>query len=127
MIGGMTPDYFWLSIGSLGIVTLLAVWKRFYGFGARHWWFFEMVHFIAGFLVAMFLFGLSGSRAFALWGLVIITLAWETLEYLVNALPWFGRWLDRRLGLAKTYYGGWDTLLDIVLNFAGAGAFLYFS
>lgn len=125
MIGMMTPDYFWLAISVPAIAILLVVWKRCYGFGARHWWFFEMVHFIAGFLAAMFLFGLSGSRAVALLGLAAITVIWEILEFTANAAPRFGRWLDRHLGLTKTYYSGWDTLLDIALNFAGAGVFLY--
>ena len=84
------------------------------------------MHFTGGFLAAMFLFGLFGSRSFALLGLAVITLIWEMLEYLANAAaPRFGRWLDRRLGLAKTYYSGWDTVLDITLNFAGAAVFLY--
>ena len=119
-------DWQWIGLAVVGIILLLAAWKRFYNFGARHWWFFETLHFIGGFLLAMFLFGLTGSRASVLFGLLVITLVWEALEYTAQAKPRFGHYLDRRLGLAKTYYSGWDTLLDIVLNFAGAAVFLYF-
>ncbi len=92
------------------------------GFGFRHYWFFEVLHFLGGFFVAMLMASfLSFWQTMA--GLALITVLWEGLELLL-AEPKLGRRLREILRLPLKEYSWWDTSFDIVLNYLGA--FLFF-
>lgn len=114
-----------LPISSLiGIFILNIVVGLFLGFGTKHYWFFEMLHFLGGFFMAMFLAGLSGSALFILLGLAIISIVWESVEYAVAKMPRPSGYLKRIFHLKSVKPKWKDTILDIALNFAGAALFL---
>src|SRR3990167_1862362 len=41
--------------GLTGLFIINILFGMYYGFGTRHYWFFELEHFLGGFFVAMFL------------------------------------------------------------------------
>lgn len=98
----------------------------YYGFGFRHYWFDETLHFLGGFFVAMFLSNFTNSWQMILLGLVGISFLWELAEYLLVKIKVLSK-LFRKSFHTKPEYKPGDTVLDLCLNFAGALIFiLYF-
>jgi hypothetical protein len=99
-----------IALGGLFLVNILFGMKL--GFGFRHYWFFELEHFLGGFFVAMFLSNFTDSAVLIFIGLAAVTFLWEFAEYLIARFR-------------KTAAPGWkDTMLDIFLNFLGATIFI---
>ncbi len=111
----------------LAVIFILDLtFGMFYGFGFRHYWFFELLHFLGGFFVAMFLSSFIISKLFVLLGVAAISGAWESMEYVIAKILRLSEYLKLTFR-QKSVMPEWkDTALDIVLNFAGALVFLYF-
>ena len=119
-----------ISIAGLFILFILnLVFGIRYGFGFRHYWFFEMLHFLGGFFLAMFLASFIDSKILIFTGIAIVSFLWEAAEYLL------GENKKLSIGFRKTFNLGknvdtkpkWqDTFLDVILNFAGSIVFVYF-
>ncbi len=98
----------------------------YYGFGFRHYWFFQVEHVLGGFFVAMFFAGLTDSRTAVLIGLAVVTLIWESLEYAAAHIPSWSKYIKIKLRLEKVEFSWADSAFDIVCNYAGAFLLLYF-
>lgn len=114
-----------ISISGLIIIFFLnIVIGLFLGFGIRHYWFFEFLHFLSGFFVTMFLASFFGSRLLILSGLAVVTFIWELAEYMLDKIPAASQYFKKTFRTDSTRYDLKDTILDIILNFAGA--FIFF-
>ena len=115
-----------LSIsGLIGIFILNIVVGLLLGFGRKHYWFFELLHFLGGFFVAMFFANFFSSRASILLGLTAVTLLWELMEYLIAKIPTLSRRFQKTFRTGDTKYDLKDTILDVFLNFVGALLFIF--
>ena len=112
-------------IGLSGTYFLSFLVGTYYKFGVKHNWFFEILHFLGGFFVAMFFSNFFDSWARTLIGLGVISFVWELHEYLIAKIPRFSRFYKKRFNLKSVDYKWGDTALDLCLNFAGAIVFLY--
>lgn len=101
---------------------IISMYSRF---GYRHYWFFELLHFISGFFISMLLFNFSQSPLIILMGLGIITFIWESIELFMAKIPPVARYVKKKLRLRNITPERKDTILDIILNFLGAALFLY--
>jgi len=108
----------------IGLFLLNVLFGMKYGFGYRHYWFFELEHFVGGFFVAMFLSNFTNSVILIFSGLAVVTFLWELLEYLISRF-WKSANYMRKTFKIKDVNPGWkDTVLDIFLNFLGATIFI---
>lgn len=115
-----------LSILALfGLFVLNLVLGMYFGFGGRHYWFPEVLHFLGGFFVAMFFFNFFGSAGQILLILGVITFFWELLEFLIAKIPSWTDYVKTRFKLKKVDFELRDTVFDVALNFAGTALFLY--
>ena len=116
-----------ISLFVLAVIFILnVVLGMYFKFGYRHYWFFEILHFLGGFFVVMFFSSFFQSTALILVCLGFVVFLWELVEYLVVKIPRFAMFFKKTFKQKNVTYGGWkDTALDIVLDFAGAGLFLY--
>ncbi|MCX6813439.1 MAG: hypothetical protein NTV77_03105 [Candidatus Azambacteria bacterium] len=113
-----------IALAMLFLANILFGMK--FGFGFRHYWFFELEHFLGGFFIAMFLSNFMGSLIAIFIGLAIITFAWEMIEYLIAYFKKTATYMKRTFK-EKNVASDWkDTILDISLNFLGATIFVYF-
>lgn len=110
----------------LGIFILNLTVGMYYGFGVRHYWFFQTLHFLGGFFVAMFFSSFFQSAGLVLASLGIVTVLWELVEFILASVPMLSRYVKKRFRLKSVDYEWADALFDIVLNFSGALVFLYF-
>ena len=115
----------------ISLITLVAifvldvVFGMYYKFGYRHYWFFEMLHFVAGLFMAMFLSNFFRSNATVLIGVGVVVFLWELAEYLIAKTPRTAKYIKKEFK-RKNITPEWkDTVLDIVLDFAGALVFIY--
>lgn len=99
-----------------------------YGFGFQHYWFFETLHFLSGFFLAMFLSGFFDSKILIFTGIAIASSIWESAEYLIEKIPKLSAGFKKfsNAGNADLRLKWQDTLLDVILNFSGAAIFAYF-
>ncbi len=111
-----------IALPSLFILNILFGMRH--KFGYRHYWFFESLHFLGGFFVAMFFASFTHSFTIILYGLLAVTLIWELLEYLLTKIPKLF-WFITRTFHKKPTYELKDTILDIALNLIG-GLVFYF-
>lgn len=109
----------------LGIFILNLTVGIYYGFGVRHYWFFETLHFLGGFFVAMFFSSFFSSASWILIGLGIVSILWESAEFLMASVPALSRYVKKRFRLKSVDYEWMDGLFDLALNFTGAIMFLY--
>lgn len=117
------------TISLLGIFILNLIFGIKYGFGFRHYWFFETLHFLGGFFFAMFLADFIDSKILIFVGIAIISFLWEITEYLIGKSSKLSTGFKKTFDLKKNINlrPKWqDTLLDVILNFAGATIFVYF-
>lgn len=116
-----------LSLLALFFLFFLSiVVGMYYGFGFRHYWFDETLHFLGGFFVAMFLSNFINSWQVIFLGLAVISFLWEFAEYLLVKISYLSK-LFRKSFHTKPEWKLNDTLLDLFLNFSGAIVFiLYF-
>jgi len=119
-----------VSIASLlGVFILNLMLGIKYGFGFRHYWFFESLHFLSGFFLAMFLSNFTDSKIFIFLGIATVSFLWEIAEYLIGKVPELSINFKKAFSLKKNMNLQpklQDTILDIILNFAGAVVFIYF-
>lgn len=114
-----------ISIFSLlGLFILNILFGMYYGFGFRHYWFFELEHFLGGFFVAMFLMNFTDSIIFVFTGLAIITFLWELIEYLISRFQKSASYMKKTFAVKNLNPGWEDTVLDLVLGFLGATIFI---
>lgn len=116
-------------IGLVGLFILNLMFGIKYGFGFRHYWFFETLHFLSGFFMAMFLANFTSSKILIFLGIALVSFLWETTEYLIGKIPKLSSQLKKTFDLRRNMNlrPKWqDTVLDIILNFAGAAVFVYF-
>lgn len=100
-----------------------------YGFGFSNYWFFETLHFLSGFFLAMFLANFTESKILIFAGIAIASFLWETAEYLLGRIPKLSARFRKTFDLKKNIdiQPKWqDTILDVILNFTGAAVFVYF-
>lgn len=109
----------------LGIFILNLTVGMYYGFGVRHYWFFQTLHFLGGFFVAMFFSGFFRSAGLILAGLGIVTVLWEFIELLIADVPAMSRYTKKKFRLKNVTPEWKDTVFDIILNFSGAILFIY--
>ena len=109
----------------LGIFVLNLTVGMYYGFGVRHYWFFQTLHFLGGFFVAMFFASIFSSVSWILIGLGVISILWESVEFLIASAPALSRYVKKRFRLKSVNYEWADALFDLALNFTGALVFLY--
>ncbi len=107
------------------ILVLNVVVGMYYGFGFRHYWFYELLHFVGGFFVTMFLSNFTNFWQMILLGLVGVSFFWELGEYLLVKIRSLSK-LFRKEFHTKPEYKSGDMVLDLFLNFAGALVFLMY-
>lgn len=108
------------------IFVLNVVVGMYHGFGFRHYWFDETMHFLGGFFVAMFLSSFTHSWQIIFLGLAGISFLWELAEYLLVRIKALSKLYEKEFHTKPEYKFG-DTMLDLFLNFIGAMIFiLYF-
>lgn len=116
-----------LSLIILVIIFILNITVgMYYRFGIRHYWFFETLHFLGGFFVVMFLSNFFQSTTLILTGLGTVIFLWESAEILIAKIPSFAEYVKKILKLKDITPSWRDTILDVVLDFAGALTFIYF-
>lgn len=116
-----------ISILALGIIFAANLTiGMYYGFDVRHYWFFEMLHFLGGFFMAMFFSSFFQSVVLILAGLAAVTFLWELAEFLIAKIPAASEYVERKFRLNSVDFEWKDTVLDIFLNFSGAVLFIYF-
>lgn len=106
----------------LFIINLLFGTK--YGFGFRHYWFFELEHFLGGFFIAMFLANFTDSLILIFIGLGAVSFLWELTEYLIKRFKKSENFMKKTFDVKNVNPGWKDTILDIFLNFLGAIVFI---
>ena len=114
----------------LGIFILNLMFGIKYGFGFRHYWFFDTLHFLSGFFLAMFLANFTDSKILIFVGIAAVSFLWETAEYLIGKIPKLSIGFKKAFDLKENVnlQPKWpDTILDVILNFAGAAIFVYFA
>lgn len=117
-------------ISLIGLFVLNLVFGIKYSFGFRHYWFFETLHFLSGFFLAMFLTNFADSKILIFAGIAVVSFLWETAEYLLWKIPKLSAGFKKTFSLKKNMniQPKWqDTILDIILNFIGAAIFVYFA
>lgn len=77
------------------------------------YWFSEISHFWGGFFMAIWLSVFFKSPRIIFWGLVMVTLSWEIMEYFIAGNYWIADWRD--------------TIFDVFLNFSGLMVFMLLS
>ena len=112
-------------LASFSLFVLNLVLGMYYGFGPRHYWFPETLHFLGGFFVAMFFSNFSISRGQILIGLGAVTLVWELFEFLIAKIPSWNNYIKKKFRLKRVDFKFVDTTFDVFLNFAGALIFIY--
>lgn len=119
----MRPTLITISLLGLAVTYLSAeLTGRKVSYG-RAYWFFELCHLAGGFFTAMLLYGL-GFRGGAVIGLTFaVGVFWEAGEYLFHHSRAVRNFLSR-FGIHIGPFTWGDTLLDLVLDIAGAAAFL---
>lgn len=116
-----------IGLSSFFILNLMFGIK--YGFGFKHYWFFETLHFLSGFFLAMFLANFTDSKILIFIGIVVVSFFWEMSEYLIGKIPNLSDGFKKTFDLKKSINlkPKWqDTVFDIILNFSGAAIFVYF-
>lgn len=112
-----------VAIVSLFILNL--IFGMYFGFGVRHYWFFEVLHFLVGFFIAMFLFEFTKSYQMIFLILAGISFVWELSEYLLFKVSTLSKLFKKTFNF-KPEYKLDDTILDLTLNFAGATVFILY-
>jgi len=107
------------------IFVLNLVVGMYYKFGVRHYWFFEALHFLGGLFTAMFFSNFFHSTTLILMGLGIVVFLWESSEIFISKIPLSAKYVKKTFKLRDITPGWRDTILDIVLDFAGALVFIY--
>lgn len=122
-----------MLIGSIivlvGLFVINIVFGMYYGFGFRHYWFFEILHFLGGFFMAMFLANFIDSKILIFIGIATVSFFWEITEYFIGKNPKLSYGFKKTFDLKRgtNLQPKWqDTFLDIILNFGGAIIFVYF-
>ena len=110
--------------GLAGLFIINIFFGMYYGFGIRHYWFFEAEHFLGGFFVAMFLSNFTSSVIFIFVSLAVITFLWELSEYLISRFRKSEKYMKKTFHLKSVATSRKDTILDIILNFSGAAVFI---
>lgn len=95
------------------------------GFGLRHYWFFESLHFFGGAGVAFFLMNIFSAPLQVLIGVFVISALWELMELAVDKIPFTSTYLKRKFHLKTTAITFGDTLLDLFLDMLGAAVFVW--
>ncbi|MBI1975288.1 MAG: hypothetical protein HYS57_02930, partial [Parcubacteria group bacterium] len=123
-----------MLIFSLVALVVLLAWNfvvgMYFKFGVKHNWFFEVNHFIGGFLLAMVFSNFFHSFWLILVLVLVAGVLWECFEYVTGSVPIFSQFLMKifRVGREDVEYvwkNIWrDTLLDLALALAGASVFL---
>lgn len=116
-----------IALASLFVINI--IFGVYYGFGFRYYWFFEILHFLGGFFIAMFLANFIDSKILIFVGIAIVGFLWEIAEYLIGKIPKLSASFKETFDLKKNINvkPKWqDTVLDVILNFAGAAIFVYF-
>jgi len=113
------------------IITLFAIFilnlvvGLYYGFGTRHYWFFQTLHFLGGFFITMFFSNFSESTTLILISLGIVTVLWESMEFLIAYMPKASNYMKNKFRLKNVSFEWKDTIFDIILNFSGAIFFFF--
>lgn len=79
--------------------------------------------------MAMFLANFVDSKILVFIGIAIVSFLWETAEYLIGKSSKLSAGFKKTFDLKKNMNlrPKWqDTVLDVILNFAGAAVFVYF-
>ena len=111
-----------IALAGLFVLNLLFGMK--FKFGYKHYWFFELEHFLGGFFVAMFLSNFTNSVISIFIGLAVVTFLWELAEYLISRFRKSASYLKRSFHIKNVNPKWKDTTLDIFLNFLGAIIFI---
>lgn len=96
-----------------------------YIFGYKHYWFFELMHFLGGFFVAMLLYNFLHSAVAILAGVGAVTIIWEGLEVLVAKIRTTSKFIKKEFKQKDITPKFGDTFLDVILNFIGAILFIF--
>src|SRR3989344_8073429 len=100
------------TLSLLCIFLLNLVVGMYYGFGVRHYWFFQLLHVLGGFFVAMFFWSFTDSWTVILVGVAIVTISWESLEIAIAKIPSLNSWLRNKLRMNHLKYSWWDGAFD---------------
>lgn len=115
-----------LSLTLLAVLFLLNVVVGLkLGFGLRHYWFFESLHFFGGAAVAFFLTNIFSDPFWILLGVLVVSALWELVELAVDKIPFTSTYLKRKFHLKTTAITPGDTLLDLFLDMLGAAVFVW--
>lgn len=115
-----------ISVVALSSIFILNIFfGMYYGFGFRHYWFFQVEHVLGGFFVALFFKSFIDSWTWVLIGLGIVSFIWESAEYIMARVPVLANYIKKQLRLKNLKYSWADGIFDLVCNYAGAILLLY--
>ena|SRR3989344_6773331 len=89
----------------------------------RGYWFFEALHLLAGFFVAMFWSNFFDTSALVIMATLAVGILWEIWEVIVDRQPKLKNIL-RKFHITQGKITLQDTTLDLFLDFAGALIFV---
>lgn len=89
------------------------------------YWFFELSHFLGGFLIALFLSNFSDDALNILYGVFLVGLFWEVYELTIDRSKKIRTFLSK-FGIRQSLMTLPDTLLDLFLDMLGAFIFIKF-
>ena len=112
------------TIALIGIFIINVLFGMKFGFGFRHYWFFEVEHFLGGFFITMFLANFTDSLILIFVGLGVASFLWELFEYLMARFKKSKSYMKKTFHIKNVNPGWKDTTLDIILNFSGAIVFI---
>jgi hypothetical protein len=89
----------------------------------KGYWFFEALHLLAGFFVAMFWSNFLNTNALVIMATLAVGILWEVWEVIVDRQPKLKNIL-RKFHITQGKITLQDTTLDLFLDFAGALIFV---
>jgi hypothetical protein len=112
-----------LSILSLLVLYLTTSYIGNHFEYKKVYWFFELAHFLGGFLTAFFLSIFFQDIRTILIGVFFIGFFWELEEFIVNKSEWIKSFMAKR-NIRQGPFTIPDTLLDLFLDVLGAFIFI---
>lgn len=92
--------------------------------GKIFYWFFELSHFLMGFLIASFIYTtFLTNNLFIILVVMAISVLWEFGEYIVIKSSWINNFI-KKLNYHIDKENFKDILLDLILDFSGAVVFI---
>lgn len=106
------------------VIGLLLLNIKLSNRGKKFEWFFEISHFLMGFLIAGFIYTtISTNNLFILFGVMVVGILWEFWEYSATKFYWLNNFI-KKLNYNIDRESIKDIYLDLSLDLSGALVFV---